>query len=506
MSGSLGLQGRYATSYTHAPLLGVGRYSSNPRGQTTNALLDAAGSARFNNPPPSIYSPASITAPDLMMLPMASAAPVASGGSGGGMDIGNALLGLAPAAALLGGRYLYNKLTQDNQPAGTGVSDNFAQTYANDAAFNAGLSSNLAPDATLPLAQAFSRPGISDALNFYGYNAAPAPGAGGLSVSDVAWQNSSTGGFPDIGSLPDNLYSNIADSGGAGMADGAGAATSWNPLDWSITTPGTGAFGLDVGVGPLTFNPVNMAAGALGSWGGSELASTLAPYSGIGQTAGSSLGGIAGGALLGAAGGPIGALVGAFLGSLGGGTIGADSPNYPYSYFGAQVGNGTLDFWNPAAMNGGDASSVQPLTNALRDYVTGRMSAEGLTVNPYMGGQRAFSAGVTADPGGKFFVGASDINPSQAAYGMNDLGFGLLNAANSAGLWGEDPSLTTGVWRGNNVGDLPGQVWQQLLNSGAIGMPGSFSPPAPPSPADIARNSSYTFTPEEQGYNNMSAA
>ena len=481
MSGAVGIQGRNATSFGYGPRLGVGRYPA--RGEAGNALLTealAASAGRLN--PGTISFPTNDPLPPELMAP-APQAPLAAGGGGGGDSGGeNMLLSLLPLLGI-GGAYLARQLLKNDTTPGAAPNGDWSE-FGSDIQSNFGLEpvGNLAADAVLPMA-AMDPAVTSGIFNAYGYNATPAPGAAGaagLSVSDVAFQNTSTGGFPGMGDWADGA-DGVFNLNAASDAGGAGAAgSSWNPMDWSVGAPGTGSLGLDVSVGPMTFNPVNMAAGAAGSYAGGRLAEHLAPYSGMGQTVGSSLGGMAGGALLGAAAGPIGALAGAFLGSLGGGTIGADSPNYPYAYFGGTVGNGTIDFWNPAAQNGGDASSMQPLTNALRDYVTGRMGAEGFTVNPYMGGQRAFSAGTTADPGGKFFVGAADINPATAAYGMDGLGGGLFRMIGPE--FGMNPSQALGVWRGDNVADLPEQVWQQLLGSGAIGAPGSFQAPAPPQP------------------------
>jgi hypothetical protein len=81
---------------------------------------------------------------------------------------------------------------------------------------------------------------------------------------------------------------------------------------------------------------------------------------------------------------------------------------------------------------------------------------------------------------------------------MNNLGFAILRAVGPQ--HGIDPAAATGVWRGDNVSDLPTRAWDELVNNGYIGKAGSFQPPAPPPPQNWSNGTAIVRQGGQDGY------
>lgn len=504
MSGYIGLQGRNAASFGYGPKLGVGRYPERVRGAEENALAAAAGGALFRNPASVSYDLRDAIPPELLPLVTqnAGAMPAAAASDGGG----NALLGFLPALLAAGAPYAIDQVKKlFNNPQGGDLTsvpysplpgDNLTNIQmASGEGIQPGVSAIPAGAlATMPGGGIFTNPvdpftvGNANTLNPtlppgldnstigpptqpdppYSVNTSnfvplptgtlPADASGVFTLPDAP-----SGGFlpPDASGIftpdapPASLnygdFGAAPDIGSFGPPDIGGAGLDLGAMDWGVT-PGTGAFGLGADIGPITIDPIGILGGALGSWGGGKLASSLVQgdeqqgwASNIGGTVGGLGGGLLASALAGSAFGPVGTLVGAFLGALGAGTLGAGEPDYGYGYTGANVGYGDtgpqLNFWAPNSQNNGSTGGIGNLGNALQQYINQQATAGGYTLNPEMINRGVFSAGRTDAPGGKWFVGGAGVSPADAAYG---------GAA---------------TWRGDNFSGLQDQVWQSLVNN-----------------------------------------
>ncbi|MBU6188408.1 MAG: hypothetical protein KGR68_03745 [Betaproteobacteria bacterium] len=438
MSGYIGLQGRNAASFGYGPKLGVGRYPERVRGAEENALAAAAGGALFRNPASVSYDIRDAIPPELLpLVSQQGAGAVPAAASDGG---GNALLGFLPALLAAGAPYAIDQVKKlfNNPQGGAANYDQFASDFAANT----------------------TMPGVTPTMSVTdpGVLAQMAPNLGPINDLVPPPQDKGFSGLNDYASDPNrvlqqNTTNNAADFSPTsfGPPDLGGAGLDLGAMDWGVT-PGTGAFGLGADIGPITIDPVGILGGALGSWGGGKLASSLVQgdeqqgwASNIGGTVGGLGGGLLASALAGSAFGPVGTLVGAFLGALGAGTLGAGEPDYGYGYTGANVGYGDtgpqLNFWSPNAQNNGSTGGIGDLGNALQQYINQQATAGGYTLNPEMINRGVFSAGRTDAPGGKWFVGGAGVSPADAAYG---------GAA---------------TWRGDNFSGLQDQVWQSLVNN-----------------------------------------
>lgn len=490
MSGYIGLQGRNAASFGYGPKLGVGRYPERARGAEENALAAAAGGTLFRNPASVSYDIRDAIPPELLpLVSQQGAGAVPAAASDGG---GNALLGFLPALLAAGAPYALDQVKKlfNNPQGGAANYDQFASDFAanttmpdvtptmsvTDPGVLAQMAPNLGPiNDLVPPPQDNGFFGLNDyasdpnrVLQQNTTNNVALPGEIGMDIPPpvIPYDVLAAGPnaiapppvsdeFTPIGSMPADPILNINAADFSPVAVGApdlgGAGLDLGAMDWGVT-PGTGAFGLGADIGPITIDPVGILGGALGSWGGGKLASSLVQgdeqqgwASNIGGTVGGLGGGLLASALAGSAFGPVGTLVGAFLGALGAGTLGAGEPDYGYGYTGANVGYGDtgpqLNFWSPNSQNNGSTGGIGDLGNALQQYINQQATAGGYTLNPEMINRGVFSAGHTDAPGGKWFVGGAGVSPADAAYG---------GAA---------------TWRGDNFSGLQDQVWQSLVNN-----------------------------------------
>ena len=270
-----------------------------------------------------------------------------------------------------------------------------------------------------------------------GYGALPLASVVGLGLTGLAkYLTSSPTPSPGSTGNPEPMYGdpNAVSSGVSAAGD----------------TPSLLSQGYDALSG-LGGSAVNFGAGMLGSWAGGRLAADIAPgdaeqqpiASSIGGTLGGIGGGLAAGAASGAAAGSIvpgiGTLIGAFIGALAAGSLGGGSPDIPYGWSPATVGNGGLNLGAAAAGNHANPGIAGNIGQDVAGYLSDRAQAEGLQFDPFYTGE-GYNAG--------FYNGALTYQ--------------------RAGLGGAPPASNEYQWQGDNIGDLEQFAYGDLTSRGIL--------------------------------------
>ena len=276
---------------------------------------------------------------------------------------------------------------------------------------------------------------MSTGGNGYGADASLAALAG-TGLTKLGGYLSSTPSAAPTGGNPDPMAGNPN-----AVVDGVGTASD---------TPSLLSQGYDA-LGSLGSSALNFGAGALGSWGGGQLAASIAPgdaeqqpiASSIGGTLGGIGGGLAAGAASGAAAGSIvpglGTLIGAFIGALAGGTLGGGSPDIPYNWDTATVGPNGLNLGAPAAGNHANPAVAGTIGNDVASYLAQQAQANGLQFDPFYTGEG-------------YNVGTYNGNLTYQ----------------QAGLGGAPPASNEYQWQGTSLQGLEQQAYNDLTSRGIL--------------------------------------
>jgi hypothetical protein len=357
------------------------------------------------------YAPSALAGVTAAGTPVPNAITASRLTTGGGSDLAATLL---TKAGLFGASKLLNRVVNPQQGAAPSSQPTPADAVPADAT---GTDALTAPDVT------------------------PDPGAGQTLVQPDA-------GLDAFPADPAGGYTlNAADPGLEPAADAIAA---------DAPASGGGLFGqaYDGAANYLSnINPITAGAGALGSWGGGQLAASIAPGDAeqqpLAASVGGTAGGVAGGALAGAAAGAsagsiipgIGTLIGAFVGALAAGSLGGGSPDIPYSWANVHLGDGGLQAGGGEAGNGGAAGYSTRLAGDVSRYLTTQATQAGNVIDPTFLGT-------------SFDVGSYNGN--------------LTYQFNTPGYEGSPQGAHEYDWQGKNPLDLAQFAYSDLVRRGVV--------------------------------------